>query len=82
MKTAKERRIPPPDRLPFATATSAYKAALGRHHGGVDGSRQLRLPIMLAAHLGDPDEVMLTPSPDGTITIQGLPLRSQPSPQQ
>ena len=79
--TGKPRPPPVPvERLPFFTATQGHVAAVGRHHGGRDGARLVRLPIQLAAHLGDPDQVYLTPTRDGTVVISGLPLETEDPP--
>ena len=64
------------ERLPFHLSTTAATVTMGRHHGGRDGARLIRLPAHLAAHMGDPDEVMLVPAVDGTVVVEGVPLKT------
>ena len=74
--TRKPRSLEPLERLPFHRATAAATVAVGRPHGGQDGARSIRLPPGIAAHLSDPDVIVLYPQPDGTVVLEGLPLEA------
>ncbi len=72
--TRKPRSLEPLERLPFHRETAAATVAVGRPHGGQDGARSIRIPPGIAAHLSDPDLMVLYPQPDGTVVLEGLPL--------